>query len=193
MTTILFATNNKNKIAEVQTIVPINYTIVSLAAANIQEDIPEPWPTIEENAVHKATYISNKYNCNCFSEDTGLVVPLLNGAPGVKSARYAGDAASALDNIALLLHNLKDQTPTPAYFKTVICLILNGEQHLFTGICEGTIIATPTGEQGFGYDPIFIPTGANNTFATMDMAGKNKYSHRKKAMQQLITFLEDIK
>jgi XTP/dITP diphosphohydrolase len=190
---LIFATHNANKVKEIQSILPESLQIISLHDAGINEEIPEPFATIEENSETKAQYIFKQYTKDCFSEDTGLIVPALQGEPGVRSARYAGDNANTQDNIALLLHNLKNSKDRDAYFKTVITVIVNGKQHQFTGICQGTIIDETIGESGFGYDPIFVPNGSQFTFAQMSLEEKNKFSHRKKAMEQLIAFLSALK
>lgn len=189
MKTLIFATNNNNKVAEVRSILEGKFKIVSLAEAGINIDIPEPFDTIEENASEKARVIYNLTNENCFSEDTGLEVEVLNGEPGVKSARYAGEGRDFENNIDKLLSNLKNKENRSAQFKTVICIILNGEQNIFDGICKGTIIAERRGHSGFGYDPVFIPEGADKTFAEMTMDEKNIFSHRKKAIEKLTGFL----
>jgi XTP/dITP diphosphohydrolase len=188
---LIFATQNKNKVAEVQSIVPTNIKLYSLADKNILDDIPEPFDTLEANAIHKATYIKQKFGYDCFSEDTGLIVPSLNGEPGVYSARYAGEHGNAKANMEKLLSKLVPNKNREAYFKTIIALLYKNEQHLFIGECHGQIIQQAKGELGFGYDPIFIPNGAAITFAEMDLEQKNKYSHRKKAVTQLLRFLEN--
>jgi XTP/dITP diphosphohydrolase len=187
---LVFATHNDNKVAEVQSIMPAGILIRSLKELNILEEIPEPFDTIEENSITKAKYISDTYSLNCFSEDTGLIVPSINGEPGVRSARYAGEQANAADNIALLLQKLHENADRAAYFKTVITLIVDGTMHQFTGICEGTITQIASGAQGFGYDPIFKPNGSEKVFAEMNMAEKNLFSHRKKAVAKLLIFLQ---
>ena len=186
---LIFATNNQNKIAEIKTALTQGLEIVTLKEAGIDIEIAEPFDTLEENAREKATVIFNITKQNCFSEDTGLEVKALNGAPGVKSARYAGDEADNKKNIALLLKNMEGKKERNAHFKTVICLLLQNEEYLFTGICKGKINLEEMGSMGFGYDAIFTPDGADKTFAEMTMDEKNKYSHRKKALVQLITFL----
>lgn len=188
---LIFATNNQHKVQEIKAALTEGLEIITLKDAGIDIDIPEPHDTLEANAVEKASVIHQLTQQNCFSEDTGLEVTALNGAPGVKSARYAGDAADHKKNIALLLKNLDGITERSAQFKTVICLILNNEQHFFTGICEGRIIETEIGTQGFGYDAVFVPNGSDKTFAEMDIVEKGQYSHRKKALQQLIDFLNN--
>ncbi|RYG51294.1 MAG: RdgB/HAM1 family non-canonical purine NTP pyrophosphatase, partial [Chitinophagaceae bacterium] len=151
---------------------------------------PEPHSTLEENAFEKAQTIYNLTGTNCFSEDTGLEVQALSGEPGVKSARYAGEPASDEANIEKLLQNLAGKEKREAQFRTVICLILNGEKYFYEGICKGHIAYERAGSDGFGYDPIFIPDGDTRRFAEMTMEEKNTFSHRKKAMEKLIRFLE---
>ncbi|MGH2647443.1 MAG: RdgB/HAM1 family non-canonical purine NTP pyrophosphatase [Ginsengibacter sp.] len=189
--TLIFATNNINKVIEVRSLLKDNFEILTLTEAGIYIDIPEPFDTLEENAIEKATTIYKLKRVDCFSEDTGLEVSALNGEPGVRSARYAGDEKSFDSNIAKLLLNLKDIKNRNAQFRTVICLIINGKQTIFEGICKGTIIAERRGNQGFGYDPVFIPDGADKTFAEMQLEEKNIYSHRKKAIQKLIFYLKE--
>ena len=189
MDTIIFATNNQNKVDEVRAVLGEQFNIITLKEAGIDIDIPEPHDTLEANATEKAKTIFNLTNKNCFSEDTGLEVEALNGEPGVKSARYAGESKSFDDSIEKLLTNLKSEDNKAARFRTVISLILDGKEYFFEGICAGEIIDTRRGTNGFGYDPVFIPSGSDKTFAEMDMAEKNKFSHRKKAMEKLISFL----
>jgi XTP/dITP diphosphohydrolase len=189
---IVFATNNTHKIIEVQALLPDNIQIISLESIDCSEDIPETADTIEGNAIQKANYITQKYGYNCFADDTGLEVEALNGEPGVYSARYAGAQRNADDNMNLLLEKLQNQTNRTAQFKTVIALNLNGKQHLFTGIAAGEITLEKIGNQGFGYDPIFQPEGFSETFAQLSLAQKGQISHRGKATQALITFLESI-
>ena len=189
MDTIIFATNNQHKVEEVRALLGKRFNIITLKEAGIDIDIPEPHDTLEANATEKSKIIFNITNKNCFSEDTGLEVEALNGEPGVKSARYAGEGRSFNDNIEKLLTNLKSEENKTARFRTVISLILDGEEYFFEGICPGKIISERKGNNGFGYDPVFVPTGSDKTFAEMDMAEKNKFSHRKKAMEKLITFL----
>ena len=186
---IVFATNNENKVKEVQSLLPNHITILSLAAIGCDEDIPETQPTIEGNAIQKAKYVKENYGYDCFADDTGLEVTALNGEPGVFSARYAGEQRNAGDNMNKLLNELQDKTDRSAQFKTVIALILDGQQYTFEGICKGTIINEKRGEKGFGYDPIFMATGFNETFAQISLAEKNRVGHRGKAVQKLIDFL----
>lgn len=187
---IVFATNNPNKILEVQALLPKTIQIVSLESIGCFEEIPETADTIEGNAILKANYITGNYGYDCFADDTGLEVEALNNEPGVFSARYAGEQKNAEDNMNKLLVNLANQTNRNARFKTVIALNLNGEQFLFTGICDGEITLDKSGSQGFGYDPIFKPEGFSETFAQLSMQQKGEISHRGKATKQLIDFLK---
>ncbi len=189
---IVFATNNVNKIKEVQALLPNSIQIISLKSIGCLEDIPETADTIEGNAIQKANYITQKYGYDCFADDTGLEVEALNGEPGVYSARYAGAQRNADDNMNLLLEKLQSQSNRKAQFKTVITLNLNGKQHLFTGIVTGKITLEKIGNQGFGYDPIFQPEGFSETFAQLSLAQKGQISHRGKATQTLIAFLESL-
>lgn len=190
MRKLIFATNNQHKIDEIKTVPGNTFAIITLHEAGIDTDIPEPHDTLEKNATEKSSVVYKITNMDCFSEDTGLEVEALNGEPGVKSARYAGDGRSFEKNVEKLLFNLKDKTNRFAQFRTVMSLMLKGKEHQFEGICKGTIIAYGKGEKGFGYDPVFIPDGSNKTFAEMDMEEKNKFSHRKKAVDKLIEFLK---
>ncbi len=188
---LIFATNNKNKIAEIRSALGGGLEIITLHEAGIDIDIPEPHYTLEENAAEKSTVIHRLTRENCFSEDTGLEVDALNGAPGVRSARYAGDEADSKANTNLLLRNMNGEEKRSARFKTVISLILDNKEYQFTGICEGRINNKEKGTNGFGYDAVFIPEGSDRSFAEMEMDEKNKYSHRKKALAKLIDFLKD--
>jgi len=188
---LVFATNNKNKIIEVQQMLPPSIEIISLESIGCFEEIPETAETIEENAVMKANYITQKYGYDCFADDTGLEVEALNGEPGVFSARYAGEQRNADDNMSKLLAALADETNRNAQFKTVIALNITGNQHLFTGIALGEITLEKTGNQGFGYDPIFKPQGFDLTFAQLSLEEKGAISHRGKATEQLIAFLKN--
>ncbi len=190
MQTIIFATNNRHKVDEIKKVVGQNMNIVTLADAGIDIDIPEPYDTLQENATTKSRTIHQLTGLNCFSEDTGLEVETLNGEPGVKSARYAGDERNFQANIDKLLHNLTGKENRKAQFRTVISLILNGQEYFFEGICPGSIIADQKGEQGFGYDPVFVPDGSHKTFAEMSIEEKNEYSHRRKATDKLVAFLQ---
>ncbi|PKP15745.1 MAG: non-canonical purine NTP pyrophosphatase [Bacteroidetes bacterium HGW-Bacteroidetes-23] len=186
---LVFASNNPNKIKEIQLLLPKEITILSLEEIGCFEDIPETAPTIEGNAIQKANYVTEKYGYSCFADDTGLEVEALNGEPGVYSARYAGEQKNADDNINKLLSNLADKENRNAQFKTVICLNLDGNQHLFEGIIKGEIINEKRGSEGFGYDPIFIPNGYSKTFAEMPISEKSKISHRGLAVEKLVGFL----
>jgi XTP/dITP diphosphohydrolase len=188
---LVFASNNKNKIKEIQALVPKNIQIISLEEIGCTEEIPETANTIEGNAILKANYISKKYGYDCFADDTGLEVEALSGAPGVFSARYAGEQKDSNDNMDKLLSELKDITNRKANFKTVICLNLNGNQQLFTGRINGKIIEEKIGTNGFGYDPIFVAEGYDKTFAELTMLEKSTISHRGIAVMQLIAFLKD--
>ena len=186
---LVFASNNKNKIKEIKALIPNTIKIISLEDIGCIEDIPETAETIEGNAILKANYVTEKYGYNCFADDTGLEVEVLNGAPGVYSARYAGEQKDANDNMDKLLSELKDKTNRNANFKTVICLNLNSTQQLFTGIINGKIIDKKIGTNGFGYDPIFIAEGHDKTFAELTLEEKAHISHRGIAVAQLIAFL----
>lgn len=187
---LVFASNNKNKIQEIQALVPKTIQIVSLEEIGCTEDIPETADTIEGNAILKANYVTEKYGYDCFADDTGLEVVALNGAPGVYSARYAGEQKDANDNMDKLLSELEDKSNRKANFKTVIALNLNGKQNLFTGIINGKIIEEKIGTNGFGYDPIFIADGYEKTFAELSMEEKSTISHRGIAVKELILFLQ---
>ncbi len=185
---LVFATNNKNKLKEVQAMLT-NFEIVSLADINCFDDIPETADTLEGNAILKANYITEKFGLNCFADDTGLEVEALNNAPGVYSARYAGEENSAENNMHKLLNELDKEANRKAQFRTAIALNLEGNQYIFEGICKGEILKQKQGDSGFGYDPIFMPNGYNKSFAEMDMIEKGKISHRGKAIEKLVTFL----
>jgi len=189
MTTLIFATNNQHKVEEIRKVTGNDVHIITLKDAGIDIDIPEPYNTLHENASAKSATIHQMTGKNCFSEDTGLEVEALNGEPGVKSARYAGEGKNPQDNIDKLLANLEGITNRTAQFRTVISLIWGGKEFLFEGICQGRIINEQKGVSGFGYDPIFIPDGAETTFADMSLETKNLYSHRRKATDQLLAFL----
>ena len=188
---IIFATNNKNKVEEIKHLSHKKFEIFTLQEVGIDIDIPEPHDTLEANATEKSATIYKLTNQAVFSEDTGLEVEALGGAPGVKSARYAGEGRNMQDNIDKLLAELKDKPTRAARFRTVVSLIIGGKEFQFEGICEGHITTAQDGTNGFGYDPVFIPVGSDITFANMDITEKNKFSHRKKAVQQLINFLND--
>ncbi len=187
---LVFASNNKNKIQEIQALIPATIKILSLKDIGCLEDIPETAETIEGNAILKANYVTEKYGYDCFADDTGLEVDALNGAPGVYSARYAGERKDANDNMDKLLSELENKANRKANFKTVIALNLNGKQNLFTGIINGKIIEEKIGTNGFGYDPIFIADGYEKTFAELTMEEKSTISHRGIAVKELILFLQ---
>lgn len=189
---LVFATNNLNKLKEVQALVPNHIELLSLSDIGCNEDIPETQPTIEGNAIQKAEYIKNNYGYDCFADDTGLEVDALNGEPGVYSARYAGPQRNAEDNMNKLLLELQSKTDKTAQFKTVIALHLNGNLHSFTGICKGEITSEKHGEKGFGYDPIFKAEGYTQTFAEISLEEKNKIGHRGKAVSMLVNYLENL-
>jgi XTP/dITP diphosphohydrolase len=189
---IVFASNNKNKIHEIQSMLPENIQIVSLESIGCFEEIPETAATIDGNAILKANYITQNYGLDCFADDTGLEVDSLNGQPGVYSARYAGEQKNADDNMNRLLEELSNKSNRNAQFKTVIALNLKGNQYLFTGIASGEITSEKKGIGGFGYDPIFKPIGYEKTFAELSMEVKNEISHRGKATKLLIEFLQKV-
>ncbi|MBD3724777.1 MAG: non-canonical purine NTP diphosphatase [Flavobacteriaceae bacterium] len=187
---LVFASNNKNKIAEIKQMLPESIDLLSLEDIGCTEDIPETADTIEGNAILKANYVTEKFGLPCFADDTGLEVEILNGAPGVYSARYAGVQKNADDNMNKLLKSLENKTNRKAQFKTIIALNINNKQHLFEGIIKGEIITEKKGSKGFGYDPIFIPEGFSKTFAEMEMSDKAKLSHRGIATRKLISYLK---
>lgn len=189
---LIFATNNQHKVDEIRAVLKGPVEVITLKEAGIDIDIPEPFDTLEENARTKSATIFEMTGVNCFSEDTGLEVAALGGEPGVKSARYAGDGRSFEANIEKLLAKLEGQEDRRARFRTVISLLINGKETLFEGVCEGRIIHERRGNNGFGYDPVFIPEGSDLSFAEMDMAGKNRFSHRKKATEKLVAFLNSL-
>lgn len=186
---LVFATNNLNKLKEVQSLIPKNIHLLSLEDIGCFEDVPETQNTIEGNAIQKAEYIKKHYGYDCFADDTGLEVEALNGEPGVDSAHYAGEQRNSEDNIQKTLKNLKDASNRNAQFKTVIALEFEGSQHSFTGICKGEITKDKMGENGFGYDPIFKANGHDKTFAEISLEEKNRIGHRGKAIQLLVQFL----
>ena len=188
---LILATNNQHKAAEINAILGNEFEIITLKQAGIDIDIPEPYDTLEANAAEKSRVIQELTGKDCFSEDTGLEVQSLNGEPGVKSARYAGEGKSTDENIEKLLSALKSHQNRAAQFRTVISLRLGEKEYKFEGICKGSIIAERKGSGGFGYDPVFVPQGAAKTFGEMNMEEKNTFSHRKKAITRLITFLKE--
>jgi XTP/dITP diphosphohydrolase len=188
---LIFASNNANKLQELRSAVGSKVEIISLAEAGIQKEIPEPFDTLKDNARVKAQTIHKLSGGeNCFSEDTGLEVDALGGEPGVHSARYAGEPVSSENNLRKLLRALADTTNRRARFITVICLILDDREYFFEGRCEGQILRSPVGTEGFGYDPVFLPDGSHKSFAEMNAEEKNKYSHRRKAADLLIAYLK---
>jgi XTP/dITP diphosphohydrolase len=194
---LIFATNNLHKIDEMRKAVGGKFELLTLKEAGIDIDIPEPHATLEANAGEKARVIyqltaTNQIAVGCFSEDTGLEVEALNGEPGVRSARYAGDDRSFEKNIDKVLNSLQGSANRKARFRAVICLIINGKENYFQGICNGIITDRKRGSGGFGYDPIFLPEGSEHTFAEMDPEEKNKFSHRRKAADKLVTFLKQL-
>jgi XTP/dITP diphosphohydrolase len=189
---LVFATANLNKAKEIQVLMPASIEILSLNDIHCTADIPETQPTIEGNASQKAFYIYEKYHQNCFADDTGLEVDALNGKPGVFSARYAGEAKDANANMDKILAEMKGVTNRNAKFKTVISLVINGEEQQFEGIVNGVILEQKRGNQGFGYDPIFLPDGYTRSFAEMTLAEKNAVSHRAKAVAELVKYLNSL-
>lgn len=189
MKKIVFATGNPNKIKEVKELLNNQFEIIGLKDIGCHEDIPETQPTIEGNALQKARYVVDNYGVNCFAEDTGLEIESLNMEPGVYSARYAGEQRSSEDNMKLVLEKLKDQDNRNARFKTVVALIIDGEEFTFEGIVNGQISFEKTGKDGFGYDPIFLPEDQKISFAEMGSVEKNKISHRGRAVRKLIEWL----
>ena len=188
MNKICFVTGNKNKLREVQKLL-FSYHLLSLDDLNFRDEILETEDTIDGNALLKADHIFKKFEINCFSDDTGLFIDSLNGQPGVKSARFAGDSSNSEDNIRLVLEKLNGKENRNAVFRTVICLIINGEINYFHGEVNGVITKEKTGDKGFGYDPIFIPEGFKKTFSEFTLEEKNKLSHRAIAVSKLVKFL----
>jgi XTP/dITP diphosphohydrolase len=192
MQTLIFATNNNHKLREVSPLLQNVFDIKGLDAVGCTDDIPETADTLEGNALQKARYVAQKYGVNCFADDTGLEVEALDNRPGVYSARYAGPQRDANDNMELLLSELEGQSNRRARFRTVIALIIDGNEHLFEGVVEGEIMHTKTGKGGFGYDPIFKAQGFDVSFAEMTLEQKNKVSHRARATRKLIEFLTHL-
>lgn len=189
---LVFATNNKHKLEEVREILGNKFEILSLKDIHFFDEIPETQNTIEGNASQKAHFIYDKYNINCFADDTGLEIDALNGAPGVYSARYAGDNCTYEDNVQKVLKKLEGINNRKAQFKTVISLIVNDIEYVFQGIIKGSVTENKRGKSGFGYDPIFLPEGYEKTFAELSSLEKNKISHRGLATQKLFNFLENL-
>jgi XTP/dITP diphosphohydrolase len=190
---LVFATQNENKAQEIQSLLPEYFKIITLKDIRCFDEIPETAETLEGNSLLKASFISETYNLNCFADDTGLEIEALDNLPGVYSARYAGPEKSAAANINKVLLELDGKTARNAQFRTIITLILNKSTFTFEGIVRGEIISEKRGENGFGYDPIFVPDGALKTFAEMTLIEKNQYSHRARAFQKMIEFLNDLK
>lgn len=188
---IVFATNNKHKLEEISQLLEGKHEIISLEQIGCHDDIPEDHETLQENALQKARYIKEHYGSDCFADDTGLEIEALNFEPGVYSARYAGPARNAADNMDKVLCRMKDIENRNACFRTVIALILNGKEYFFEGRADGEILKEKQGEAGFGYDPIFRPLGYSESFAEMPMDEKNKISHRGLAIQKLTEFLKE--
>ena len=189
---LVFATHNPNKVKEVQAIVPAGMEIVTLDEIGYTEEIPEIGLTLEENALIKANTIYAATGINCFADDTGLEVNALNSEPGVYSARYAGEPANSSKNMDKLLEKLEESKDRSARFRTVFALIIDGKEHLFEGIVNGSITSEKRGEGGFGYDPIFLPDGFDQTFAEMPLAEKNKISHRGRALGKMVEWLREV-
>ena len=192
MRRLIFATNNAHKLGEVQALLGDAFTLVTLRECGITEDIPETADTLEENALQKARYVYEKTGMDCFADDTGLEVDALGGAPGVHSARYATDGHDFAANNRLLLKNLEGITDRTARFRTVIALILDGVEYTFEGRVEGTIATAESGSEGFGYDPLFVPSGEIITFAQMSGEANNAMSHRGIAVAKLVNFLKTL-
>ena len=188
---LVFATNNLHKLQELQAMLGNQIKLLSLKDIQCFEEIPEEQPTLEGNARQKSLYVSDNYNYNCFADDTGLEIEALNGEPGVYSARYAGEEKSAEANMNKVLSKLAKINTRNARFRTVISLIINGEEKQFEGIVEGEILHEKRGDAGFGYDPIFQPKGYNESFAEMNLSEKNKISHRGRAVQKLVAYLKE--
>lgn len=190
---IIFATHNDNKLREVQALMPSHVKLISLKDLNFKEDIPETSGTIAGNAIQKVEFLKDRFDLPIFADDTGLLVDALNGEPGVYSARYAGEQKNSEDNMNLLLEKLTDNNNRAARFVTAIALNLNHSQTLFEGVCEGIILKEKKGDKGFGYDPIFMPSGFDKSFAQMSLTEKGTISHRAKALLKLIDYLKEVK
>jgi XTP/dITP diphosphohydrolase len=190
---LVFATHNLNKVIEVQDMLTAGIQLVGLDQLGFNEEIDEDGLDLESNAQIKAMHIYGVFGKNCFADDTGLEVDALNGLPGVYSARFAGEHKSDKDNVALLLKKMEHKSNRKAQFRTVICLVLDGQKHMFEGVIEGEITTEPRGNGGFGYDPVFVPKGFNKTFAEMESYSKNAISHRFLAFQKLVHYLNGLK
>jgi non-canonical purine NTP pyrophosphatase, rdgB/HAM1 family len=186
---LVFATNNRHKLEEITRMLEDKYEIISLEEIGCREEIPEDYETLQENALEKARYVKEHYGYDCFADDTGLEIEALGNRPGVYSARYAGPAKNSEDNMHKVLGEMKGEENRKARFRTVIALLLGGEEHFFEGIVEGKILEQQQGEIGFGYDPIFCPEGYRQSFAEMPMEQKNQISHRGQAVRKLAEFL----
>jgi len=189
---LVFATNNEHKLFEIKKIIGDSFNLLSLKDIECYEDIPETGDTLEANASQKARFVYEKYGKNCFADDTGLEIEALNGAPGVYSARYAGEDKDAVKNMEKVLAELKGVENRKARFRTVISLIIDGEEKLFEGIVEGKIIDEKRGDKGFGYDPVFVPDGYDRTFAELELSIKNSISHRARAVEKLAQYLKTV-
>lgn len=192
MKELIFVSHNAHKLEEVKAIVGNNFEVKNLSDINVFDEIPETGLSFKENAQQKAEYIYKKLNCNCFADDSGLSVDALDGEPGIYSARYAGEPCNMQNNIAKLLNNLKEKSDRKAQFTTVIAVVLDGEYHFFEGVIRGKIIDTPRGDNGFGYDPIFVPDGYDQTFAELPTEIKNNISHRAIAIQKFQEFISNL-
>lgn len=190
---LIFATQNQNKVEEIQQVMPSWIKVKSLLDIGCTEDIPETADTLEGNALQKANYVAQNFKVNCFADDTGLEVEALKGEPGVRSARYAGEQKDANANMQLLLENLSHASNRNSQFRTAIALIIDGKTSLFEGVVKGKIRSEKSGEKGFGYDPIFEPENRGLTFAEMDMETKNAISHRGRAIEKMVAFLGELK
>lgn len=190
---LVFSTNNQHKLQELQEILGSDFTLLSLKDIGCDEEIPEEQPTLEGNASQKAFYVFNNYGYDCFSDDTGLEIEALNGEPGVFSARYAGEEKSAEANMEKVLAKLSKINNRKARFRTVISLVIDGEEKQFEGVVEGEILKEKRGGSGFGYDPVFRPFGFEKSFAEMELSDKNKISHRGRAVEKLVQFLKNKK
>jgi XTP/dITP diphosphohydrolase len=189
---LIFASHNENKAKEIRSLLPDHIELLTLTDMQLLEEIPETAETLEGNALLKASYVFERFGLNCFADDTGLEVHALNGAPGVFSARYAGEAKDPEANMELLLKNLSNMEDRSARFRTSIALFWNGKQYLFDGIVNGEIAKFRSGSDGFGYDPIFIPENSTRTFAEMSLQEKNQQSHRARALEKMMAFLRDV-
>ena len=189
---LVFATNNQHKLEELQAILGKRFTLLSLADIGCNEEIPEDEPTLEGNASQKAYYIFNKFGRNCFADDTGLEIEALNGEPGVYSARYAGESKSSEANMDKVLEKLLKINHRNARFRTVISLVIDGNEKQFEGIVEGKMLKEKKGNSGFGYDPIFQPAGFEKSFAEMNLVEKNRISHRGRAVEKLVNYLNEL-